>query len=274
MSRTIGFTTIALITSLAFPSTVKAATLNGGFEDGFNGWETIGDYRIETSAFGSGPVEGMSQAFLSTAYNEVIGLDEDFNTIIGGNAVPVTFISAFPSLEEFLGISTFFGDNSLDSIATAEPIEGSAIKQSFTAQAGQVLSFSWNFLTNESVEQAAVDDFTYPDFNDFAFVSIQSEQPNSSNQLISLADTGSNFSNSSTSFSNETGFRKFSYKVPTTGTYTLGIGVVDVGEPTRTSGVIVDNVDVPEPGSALALLVGGALGTISMRRRGKKKTQR
>jgi hypothetical protein len=46
----------------------------------------------------------------------------------------------------------------------AEAIEGSAIKQTFTANAGQTLSFSWNFLTNESVGNDA-----NPNFNDFAF---------------------------------------------------------------------------------------------------------
>src|SRR5919199_4627253 len=271
MKCTIGLTAAALLTSVAFPTTAWAATLNGGFEDGFKGWETIGDYRIETSAFGSGAVEGKAEAFLSTAFQEVVGIDKNFNSIIGGNAVPVTFISGFPSLEEFLGLSTFLGDNSLDSIATANPIEGSAIKQTFTASAGQTFLFSWNFLTNESVEQAAREDFTYPNFNDFAFVSIQSD---SFSQLFSLADTVSTFINSSTRYSNETGYRQFSYTIPTTGTYTLGIGVVDVGEPTRTSGLLVDKVEaVPEPGSALVLLVGGALGTISMRMRSRKNKE-
>jgi len=79
-----------------------------------------------------------------------------------------TFVSGLSSnLEGFLGLSTFFGDKSLDSIATAQPIEGSAIEQTFTASA-YVLSFSGTS-TNESVEQAARNDSTYPDFNDFAF---------------------------------------------------------------------------------------------------------
>ena len=261
--------TMAVLAGVAFPSTAEAATLfNGGFEDGFAEWETIGDFGIETSTFGSIPVEGNSQAFLSTAYQEVIGLDDNFNPIIGGDAVPATFISGInegESLEGFLGLSSFFGE-SLDSIATASPIEGSAIRRSFTAQAGQVISFFWNFLTNESVEQSAIDDFTFPNFNDFAFVSIQSD---SANELFSLADTVADFTDSSASYDNETGYQQFTYTVPTTGTYTLGIGVVDVGEATRTSALLVDDVDVPEPGTALALLVGGALGTTAMRRRNK-----
>jgi hypothetical protein len=263
MRVTIGFTTVAAIVSVGFPTTAQAVIFNGGFEDGFNNWETIGDYRIETSSFGSRPVEGNSQAFLSTAFNEVVGVAQNSNPIIGGDAVPVTFISGLLSLEEFLGVSAFLGDNSLDSVATATPIEGSAIRQTFTAQAGQILSFSWNFLTNESVDRAAVDSL-----NDFAFVLIQSDF---SNQLFSLADTRSDFSSSSTLFNNETGFRNYSYTIPTTGTYSVGLGVVDVGESTGTSGLLVDNVAVPEPSSALALLIGGTLGTFSARRRSKMK---
>ena len=243
------------------PIAAEAAILNGGFENGFTAWDTIGDYKVETSTFGSGSIEGTSQAFLSTASS---------NEFPSGNAAPVTFISGVNSLEGFLGLSTFLGDKSLDSLATAQPIEGSAIKQTFTASAGQKLSFSWNFLTDESVEQAARNDFTYPDFNDFSFVTIQSD---SSQELQSLADTTSNFRDSSTPFFNETGFRTFSYTIPTTGNYTLGIGVVDVGERTRISGLLVDQaVVVPETTPIIGLLFLGSLGAFSLIGRSQRRS--
>lgn len=252
------YTAVAILAGLAFPTTAEAIILNGGFENGFTDWDTIGDYRVETSTFGSSPTEGTSQAFLSTASG---------NEFPSGDAVPVSFISGLPSLEGFLGLSTFFGDNSLDSLATAELIEGSAIQQSFTALAGQTLSFSWNFLTDESVEQAAIDNFTYPDFNDFAFATIQS---NSDSEIFRLADTISTFSDSSTPFFNETGVQTFSYTIPTTGNYTLGIGVVDVGERTRISGLLVDQAAVvPETTPIMGLLFLGSLG-ISVIRRSQK----
>lgn len=262
---------VAVLAGLVFPATAEAAILNGGFEDDLTGWEAIGDYKVETSTFGSGTVEGTSQVFLSTASNEVIDIDNNGNEIVGGDAAPVTFISGLDSLnlEGFLNLSTFLGDESLANLATAEPIEGSAIKQTFTAAAGETLSFSWNFLTNESTGQAAVNDFTYPDFNDFVFATIQSA---SESKVFSIADTISNFSNSSTSFDNETGFNTFSYTIPTTGSYTLGIGVVDVGEPTRVSGLLVDKVEaVPETSSttisALGMLLLGAWWRVSVLRR-------
>lgn len=254
----------ALCTAAAFlaglvPTTAKAAILNGGFEDGFTAWDTIGDYRVD-STFGSGPVEGTSQVLLTTSSNE----------FPSGEAAPVSFIPGVNSLEGFLGLSTFLGDKSLDSLATAQPIEGSAIKQTFTASAGQKLSFSWNFLTDESVEQVARNDFTYPNFNDFAFVTIQSD---SSKELKSLADTTSKFGDFSTLFFNETGFRTFSYTIPTTGNYTLGIGVVDVGERTRISGLLVDQaVVVPETTPIMSLLFLGSLGAFSLIKRSQRRS--
>ncbi len=262
-------TAVSVLASLVLPTAAEAASINGGFENNFTGWEALGDHRVETSIFGSEPVEGTSQAFLSTAFNEVLVPTQPPQ----GNAVPATFITGLSSnLEGFLGLSTFLGDESLDSIATAQPIEGSAIKQTFTAAAGDVVSFSWNFLTNESVEQAARNDSTYPAFNDFAFATIKSEY---SSEVFSLADTiSTSFSNSSTPFFEETGFRTFSYIVPSTGSYTLGIGVVDVGEATRISGLLVDNVEaVPETSSTLGMLGLVFLGAywISPLRRSQKK---
>ena len=273
MIKTIGFAALAIGVSVSFPATAKATILNGGFEEGFQSWKTVGDYRTETSAFGIKPSQGKNQAFLSTAYQELLGFDNNSNPIIGGNAAPVTFISGFAeeeSLEGFLGFSTFLGDQSLYDIATAEPMEGSAIKQTFSASGGQKLSFSWNFLTNESVEQAAVDDLTYPEFNDFAFVSLQSE---SGTKFFNLADTISKFSDSSSVFSKETGFKTFSYILPSSGEYTLGIGVVDAGDGTRISALLVDEVAaVPENTATLGILLFGTLVTVGGLK-GRKKNK-
>ncbi|MDZ8108807.1 MAG: hypothetical protein RM338_24730 [Nostoc sp. DedQUE12a] len=253
---------VTIFASLAFPNNAEAAILNGGFENNFDNWQTLGDYRIETSAFGSSTVEGNSQAFLSTAYNEVVGLDGNGQEIQGGNAAPATYITgvAEDSLEGFLGASQFLGNDFL-----AAAIEGSAIKQTFTAKAGQSLSFSWNFLTNESVGDNAK-----PDFNDFAFATVSS---GNQNLFFKLADTTTQFlaTGSNTSFFEETGVNRFSYNLPTDGEYTLGIGVVDVGESTVISGLLVDNVQaIPETSSTLSLVFLGAIGAVSILR-GKVK---
>jgi hypothetical protein len=129
----LGLTTVA--TSLP----AQAATVNGGFETGdFTGWSAIGNTTIQNSSFGSGPTEGTFDALLTA---------------------PADNSDALPSdLETFLGLSPFSLDGINGSIS-----HGSAIQQVFTANAGEVLSFQWNFLTNESQGSA---------FNDFAFVSI------------------------------------------------------------------------------------------------------
>jgi hypothetical protein len=255
------YTAITVFAGLALPTTAQAAILNGGFENGFDGWQKIGDYRLETSAFGSGTPEGNVQAFLSTAFKEVIGVDGNGKEIQGGNAAPATYITgvAENSLEGFLGVSQFFGNDSL-----AEAIEGSAIKQTFTGKAGQTLSFAWNFLTNESVGSSA-----NSQFNDFAFATVSN---NSQNSFFRLADTSANFlvNGSKTSLFEETGFKTFSYTLPTDGEYTLGFGVVDVGEPTVISGLLVDKVQaVPETSSTVGLLFLG-IGAVSVLKRRQK----
>jgi hypothetical protein len=176
--------------------------INGNFESNdFTGWTTIGSTSIETSEFGIGPTEGSFQALLST----------------GGATFSDQIIEGFLELKR----------RSLDKFVDEDVIKGSAIKQTFTADAGDVLTFDWKFLTNERVQ-------IFP-FNDFSFVSI--------NGLSELADTtfSSFMTSSTTDFFEETDFQTFSYTIPTTGTYTLGLGVVDVGDNSTDSGLLVDN---------------------------------
>ncbi len=229
------------------PST-NATLLNGGFETGdFTGWTTLGETSIETSAFGSDPTQGTSQASLSTA----------------GAAFAGSII------EEFLGLDP----GSLDQLGTSLDVipfpgiatQGSAIRQTFTANAGDILTFDWNFLTNETA--------LFPSLNDFSFVSISSLQ----DLAGALDQRFQPVISPMTRFYQETGFQPFSFTIPTTGTYTLGIGVTDWRDTTKDSVLLVDNVQiasVPEPTSALAVLGFGAfLGVGSvLKRKHRQKT--
>ncbi len=216
---------------VAVPS--QAAVINGSFENGPTGWERTGTAALLTDAAGVDPTDGSTQAGLTT------------QSRISTN-----------SLEEFLGLST----GSLNSLGNGLATGGGAIKQTFTATAGDVISFDWNFLTNEATPNAS--------YNDFAFVSL--------NGLTELADTTSAFFDSSTLFRQETGYQTTSFTIATAGTYTLGFGVVNVGDSRVPSGLLVDNVrteTVPEPASMLGILAFGALGGKKLLKRKQQQKQ-
>jgi hypothetical protein len=229
---------LGLASLLCSPGTSSAAILNGGFETGdFTNWETIGQTSIETAQYGSGPTEGTQQALLDTFSEQTVDIVQ---------------------LADFLNIEV----GSLN--ALGEVYEGSALKTTLTVEAGDVLSFDWNFLT---------DGVQAPLFNDFAFVSLSPTVDRK------LADTYSIFPTSlqdRTVFYDQTGFQTYSYTFQAAGTYTLGIGVADVGDGAVDSGLLVDNVvlsssstptPVPEPASVLGVLAFGAFGLGSRRLR-------
>lgn len=261
MKRIIGLSTFVAIACLGISSKAEAAIVNGGFEDGLTGFEAIGDVTTVGADFGVRPSEGNFQAFLSTAFQEVVGLDENFVPIVGGNAAIAPFISGVPNLEEFLELpSDFLGNSPFGNLATGDVIEGSAIRRSLQGRAGQTLTFAYNFLTDEFVGENAD-----PTFNDFAFVTVKNNA--GFNQILPLASTvSSTFRASDSVFFDETGYQRFSFTFPTSDEYTFGIGVVDVGEPTIISGLLVDEVEVPETTPTLGLLAGGILGGMMIKR--------
>ncbi|NEO82409.1 PEP-CTERM sorting domain-containing protein [Moorena sp. SIO4G3] len=225
--------TVSLVSAATLLSANPAlAIVNGSFETGdFTEWATIGDTSIQTAAFGSGPTDGDFQALLTTDFGSVPV--SDLETFLGLTAGSLATIPNLPNVDT--------------------PREGSAIQQTFTAHAGDVLTFDWNFLTNESTSS-----FDPARFNDFSFVSI-------AKMVDGLADTNSPlFIDSLTPFFQETGFQSFSYTFETSGTFSLGLGVLDEDDEIVDSRLLIDNVEltpVPEPASILGLLALSALGT-------------
>jgi plastocyanin len=205
----------------------SADFVNGGFEtNDFTSWSTLGLASVESAAFGSGTPEGSYQAFLDT-YDMTGASDSD--------------------IESFLDLGVGQLDAIADSLNTGDNvIEGSAMMQTITVNAGDVLQFEWNMLTDEFTAQEV--------FNDFSFVSIV----DSMTDVSVLADVfNGSFQSSNTMFANETGFSTFSYTFATAGTYTVGFGVVDVGTEDYASGLIVDNIRiVPAPGAAVLAVIG------------------
>jgi hypothetical protein len=189
----------------ACPLAARAGVVNGGFETGnFTGWQRIGNTSIQTAAFGSGPTEGKFEALLTTA---------------GDTA-------SAASLDVFLGLAA----NTLENMGFTS---GSAIKQTFTASAGDPISFDANFLTNASQQSADQQAFT------FALL------PGSSTPIPLLLATPADATDSSaTPFASETGFQAFADVAPLSGTYSLAFAVLSQGQVTTTSGLLVDNLNV------------------------------
>jgi hypothetical protein len=219
---------IITLTLAVLPNIASADVTNGGFESGdFTGWSTIGVTSIETAAYGAGPTEGSYQALV---------ISEDGSLVSDS------------TIETFLGLAA----GTLDGLIAADATAGSAIKQTITVSAGDMLTFDWNFLTDEMVGGS---------IPDFTFVSIVS----GTSEI--LADvTSSTFVSSDTPFSNETGFTMFPYTFPTSGTFTLGFGVMHATDNEVDSGLLLDNVTIiPEP-ATMALLGLGSLVLLRKRR--------
>ena len=216
---------LALVFSVIGSASASTIT-NGSFESGFLGWDTIGNVAVKGGPFKSGPTHGAAQALITTR------------------------VASQPdsTLETWLGLAP----GMLDVLGNGDATVGSAIKQDISVQAGQILTFDWNFLTN---------DF----YLDFAFYSIAPA-------AIELADTFDPLVSSSTIFDEETGYSTESFIFAATGTYTLGFGVVHVGDEAVNSGLLVDNVSaVPVP-PALLLLGSGLAGLAVLKRRRESRT--
>ena len=211
-----------------------AAVVNGSFETGnFSDWNTSGQASVETSGFQVTPVNGNYQAVLQTCL--FIGACDDNQSLTNAS-----------NLQSFLSLS----GNQLSNLFVTE---GSAIKQTITANAGDIFSFSWNFLTDEDAADV--------DYNDFAFFTLN-------NTLYSLADTQSSFpvNPSFSHLTKETGYQTYTITISVSGDYILGFGVVDVdktggGNATGNSALLVDNIKltniakVPEPDTLFGLLL-------------------
>ncbi|MBE9007834.1 PEP-CTERM sorting domain-containing protein [Fortiea sp. LEGE XX443] len=149
------------------------------------------------------------------------------------------------NIESFLGLA----NGTLDASNFQNVTNGSAIRNTIAAQAGDVLRFDWQFQTND-----------YLPFNDFSFYSIGSS-------LYELADVRlvGNFGQTAS---------QTSFTFTTAGTYTVGFGVANTLDELVSSNLTVGsaaiNESVPEPITIIGSLTAGAFG-VALRR--KKKQQ-
>jgi VCBS repeat-containing protein len=101
------------------------------------------------------------------------------------------------------------------------PVDGSALKTELTLHAGDVITFNWNFASGDSLP-----------YNDFAFASV-----NGSVVLLSDVQTVCGYAGAS-------GEHTFSYTATASGTFDLGIGVMNGSSVRNDSYLEVDSIAV------------------------------
>ena len=177
----------------------------------------------------------------------------DPGDVPGGSSRPARALPLRAGLESFLGLSA----GTLSGLGNGPVIDGSAIKQTLSLAAGDQISFDADSLTNESPGPTNR-------LNDFGFFSLSGPGINTASTLASVTSPGLSSAPPGTGFAFQSRSSSFAPFVATTaGTYTIGFGAVDVGPFVgRTSGLLVDNVLVPEPAGLMLLGIGiaGVLG--------------
>jgi hypothetical protein len=234
-------TTLLSLSVLLLANPSQAASIK------FNTWNSSGDVIV--------PADG--EVKLS---NSSFGAEDDY----GYNpSAPDTYnytqnnpsIDAGGPLEDFLGLN--IGD--LDINGTA--FQGSAITKLLSAVAGDQLTFKWEFLTNETANLPP-----FSPLNDYAFFVVNGT-------LTKLADVRDAL-NISSFFNSETGEGTFSYLFTQTGSYQIGIGVVDIDDYTYTSALeireakIEGNIQtVPEPLTVFGSVMAFGFGILFCKRK-------
>jgi hypothetical protein len=236
---------LVLLAALLASAPASSATLqNGDFGGGsLTGWTVTGNASSENLLAGLAPSGNAYQAFIGNVGVSVYALG-------AGAAVPVA------SLQSALGLAPGALDTLKIAGDTGSVAFGSAIAQSFTANAGDQLHFNWNFLSDEAGNHAG---------NDFAFMLLDGT-------LQRIANTFSPLGATPTVFTGETGYQGFSALISSSGTHTLAFGVVDVNGVLGASAVMIDDVRitaVPEPGGVVLMLAGLAMVAGVMRTRAR-----
>lgn len=133
-------------------------------------------------------------------------------------------------IETLFGLPRF----TLNTLTDTPAARGTAIRRTFTVDAGMTLEFDWNFLTREFGDEIK---------SDFAFVVIN-------DQLIKLADSGAAQQPTIAAYERETGSQTFRYTFPTAGSVTIGVGVINSTNRFVESALLLDDFRLDGVGSA------------------------
>jgi len=190
------------IEAVADAPTLTATIVSSSFENGdLGGWLSMGDVYAGTQFnYSTGPVVTPTEG----NYMAVLGTDG----------------ASQQDIETFLGLPS----GALDAHGNGNATVGSTMVFELQVTAGDVVTFDWNFITND-----------YMPYNDYAVLTING-------QFIELSDVQAlgNLNGNVT----QTGWTTYTYNVTQTGTLTIGFAVVDVGDQIVDSALLVDNVQV------------------------------
>lgn len=231
---------VAAAFSLMFAGNAMAVT-NGSFDSGLTGWDALGD------VVGYSGLSNNSIAFMTTAS---LNYEDDFPAVAGtfNESGTAAYDIASGGFEAFAGLTA----GALDTLDFA--YEGSILKQTFNVNAGDTLSFNWNFYTNETLTGS-----------DYAFVVI-----NGALTKLANSSEATNVGALPWYAASPLELATFNQTFAAAASVTLALGVVDMTDYNVTSALRISNVTltpVPEPETYAMLLAGLGFIVASSRRR-------
>ena len=193
--------------------------VNGTFNGNLNGWSVAGTAMSVGTQGNAVPPSGTTQALVASGQQ------------VGGGTVYADVPVA--TLEADLSLPAGAVAAALPNNYNNSTITGSAIWQTFNATAGDVVTFQWNFATNEDI----------PTRFDAAAYSLR--VGSNPAQVFELADTNTATvgpAGAGSPFASMTGYKTVNIPIAVTGTYTIGFLSIQTFADTVTSGTYVSGV--------------------------------
>ncbi len=239
--------------------------VNRSFEQGnLNGWDYLGDVSAQTADLGVTPTHGQYAALLATSYG---GPNNPENPL--GRSFSPSFASGwYPEVAQWLGLPPFtlppppewmaFGNwEQATGANLGGGVETVMRQQSIELNAGDLLSFDWNFVGDLADRAWAL---FYPTNNPFwdggQYIGLRNLASTSNPTKMDLAAYDPLYCGRSSICSYETGWQRSYFVAPSDGEYSVAFGIWSDQDPVYYSALWLDNFHVgraSEP-STLALL--------------------